>query len=113
MLLVPRIVFNNPNRKKSILKKYPFIENITPQFSLPQAKETEIHIPINWYISKKVTNLLKDSGGRLISVFYNLNTTGKIGVIKKIKGKISKRYYFDSNTPILNEFKKNKKEFYF
>ena len=65
------------------------------------------------YISKKVIDLLKDSGGRLISVFYNLNTTGKIGIIKKIKGKTSKRYYFDSNTPILDEFKKNKKEFYF
>ena len=38
---------------------------------------------------------------------------GKIGIIKKIKGKLSKKYYLDSNTPILNDFKKIKKEFVF
>ena len=65
------------------------------------------------FISDKVLNLLKDNGGRLITVFYNFNMVGKIGIIKKIKGKLSKKYYLDSNTPILNDFKKIKKKFVF
>ena len=65
------------------------------------------------FISDKVLNLLKDNGGRLITVFYNFNMVGKVGIIKKIKGKLSKKYYLDSNTPILNDFKKIKKEFVF
>ena len=65
------------------------------------------------FISDKVLSLLKDNGGRLITVFYNFNMVGKVGIIKKIKGKLSKKYYLDSNTPILNDFKKIKKKFVF
>ena len=56
------------------------------------------------FISNKVLNLLKNNGGRLITVFYNSSMVGKVGIIKKIKGKVSKRYYLNSNTSILDDF---------
>tara|TARA_B100001013_G_scaffold335323_1_gene253682 strand:- start:873 stop:1535 length:663 start_codon:yes stop_codon:yes gene_type:complete len=65
------------------------------------------------FISNKVLDLLKSDGGKLITVFYHSDMVGKIGIIKKIKGKLYKKYYYDSNTPILNDFRKNRKEFIF
>ena len=58
--------------------------------------------------------LLKDDGGRLITVLYkNTEKLGKIYLIKKIKKKITSRFYMGSHTPILSDFRKNKKEFIF
>ena len=65
------------------------------------------------FISNKVLNLLKNNGGRLITVFYNSSMVGKVGIIKKIKGKVSKKYYLNSNTPLLDDFRRSKKEFIF
>ena len=58
-------------------------------------------------------NSLKSNGGLLITVLYDNNKTGKIHIAKKIKGKLSKRNYISAQTPILKDFKKNKKEFIF
>jgi len=66
------------------------------------------------FIPKNILELLKDDGGRLITVLYkNTEKLGKIYLIKKIKKKITSRFYMVSHTPILSDFRKNKKEFIF
>ena len=62
-------------------------------------------IPINLF------NSLKNDGGALITVLYDNNNVGKIHIVKKINGKISRTNYIGVQTPILKEFKKKKKEF--
>ena len=51
------------------------------------------------------------AGGSLITVLYDNNNVGKIHIVKKINGKISRTNNIDVQTPILKEFKKEKKEF--
>ena len=63
------------------------------------------HIPTNLFDS------LKNDGGTLITVLYDSNDIGKIHIVKKSNGKISKTNYITAQTPILKEFKKKKKEF--
>ena len=62
-------------------------------------------IPANLFDS------LKNDGGTLITVLYDNNNVGKIHIVKKINGKISRTNNIGVQTPILKEFKKKKKEF--
>ena len=62
-------------------------------------------IPVNLFDS------LKNDGGALITVLYDNNNVGKIHIVKKINGKISRTNNIGVQTPILKEFKKKKKEF--
>ena len=64
------------------------------------------------YIPNNLLNCLKNDEGTLITVLYN-NDIGKIHIVKKIRGKISKTNYINAQTPILKEFQKIKKEFIF
>ena len=88
-------VFSNPNTCKKIKNKFDII------FIFGGVQ----------IISERILDLLNDNGGRLITVLYNFNNTGKIGVITKINGKISQRKYSDAQTPIINDFRNNKKQF--
>jgi len=63
------------------------------------------HIPDNLFDS------LKNDGGTLITVLYDDNDIGKIHIVKKLNGKISRTSYISAQTPILKEFQKIRKEF--
>jgi len=63
------------------------------------------------YIPSILLDSLKNDGGVLITVLYHNNDVGKIHIIKKLNGKISRKNYIIAQTPILKEFKKTKKEF--
>ena len=63
------------------------------------------HIPDNLFDS------LKNDGGTLITVLYDDNDIGKIHIVKKLNGKISRTNYISAQTPILKEFQKIRKEF--
>ena len=66
------------------------------------------------FIPKNILELLKENGGRLITVLYkDSDKLGRIYLIKKIRNKISAKFYIEPHTPILEDFKKNKKEFIF
>ena len=66
------------------------------------------------FIPKNILELLKENGGRLITVLYkDSDKLGRIYLIKKIRNKISAKFYIETHTPILEDFKKNKKEFIF
>ena len=54
---------------------------------------------------------LKNDGGTLITVLYDDNDIGKIHIVKKLNGKISRTNYISAQTPILKEFQKIRKEF--
>ena len=63
------------------------------------------HIPTNLFDS------LKNDGGTLITVLYDNNDVGKIHIIKKLNGKISRTNYITAQTPVLKDFQKTRKEF--
>ena len=65
------------------------------------------YIPVNLFDS------LKSDGGSLITVLYDNNDIGKIHVVKKLNGKISRTNYISVQTPVLKDFKKKTKEFIF
>ena len=65
------------------------------------------------YIPSNLLDSLKNDGGSLITVFYDNNYNGKIHIIKKINGIISRNNFFTAQTPIISEFQKLKKEFIF
>tara|TARA_B100001123_G_scaffold181734_1_gene208116 strand:+ start:113 stop:769 length:657 start_codon:yes stop_codon:yes gene_type:complete len=54
---------------------------------------------------------LKDDGGSLLTVLYDNKDIGRIHMIKKSKGNISRTNHIFAQTPLLNEFKKTTKEF--
>ena len=63
------------------------------------------------YIPTNLFDSLKNDGGTLITVLYDNNDVGKIHIVKKSNGKISRTNYITAQTPILKEFQKTKKEF--
>ena len=65
------------------------------------------------YIPANIFDSLKSDGGSLITVLYDNNDIGKIHIVKKINGKISRTNYISAQTPILKEFQKTTKEFIF
>ena len=65
------------------------------------------NIPIGLFES------LKNDGGCLVTVLYDNTQIGKIHIVKKINGKISKTNFITAQTPILKEFQRTTKEFIF
>ena len=63
------------------------------------------NIPIGLFES------LKNDGGCLVTVLYDNTQIGKIHIVKKINGKISKTNFITAQTPVLKEFQKTTKEF--
>ena len=63
------------------------------------------------YIPTNLLDSLSNNGGTLITVLYDNNDVGKIHIVKKSNGKISRTNYITAQTPILKEFQKTKKEF--
>ena len=64
------------------------------------------------FIPNNLIDSLKNEGGSLLTVLYN-NNIGKIHIVKKLKGKISRINYISAQTPVLKEFQKTRKEFIF
>ena len=56
---------------------------------------------------------LKNDGGCLVTVLYDNTQIGKIHIVKKINGKISKTNFITAQTPVLKEFQRTTKEFIF
>ena len=65
------------------------------------------------YIPANIIDSLKSDGGSLITVLYDNNDIGKIHIVKKFNGKISRANYIFAQTPVLKEFQKTTKEFIF
>ena len=65
------------------------------------------NIPIGLFES------LKNDGGCLVTVLYDNTQIGKIHIVKKINGKISKTNFITAQTPVLKEFQRTTKEFIF
>ena len=65
------------------------------------------NIPIGLFES------LKNDGGCLVTVLYDNAQIGKIHIVKKINGKISKTNFITAQTPVLKEFQRTTKEFIF
>ena len=63
------------------------------------------------YIPTNLFDSLKNDGGTLITVLYDNNDIGKIHIVKKLNGKISRTNNISAQTPILKEFYKKPKEF--
>ena len=63
------------------------------------------------YIPTNLFDSLKNDGGTLITVLYDNNDVGKIHIVKRLNGKISRTNYITAQTPILKEFQKTRKEF--
>ena len=63
------------------------------------------------YIPKKLFELIKSDGGTLLTVLYGNNDIGRVHVVKKLNGKISRTNFLSAQTPIIKEFKKTKKQF--
>ena len=63
------------------------------------------NIPIGLFES------LKNDGGCLVTVLYDNTQIGKIHIVKKINGKISKTNFITAQTPVLKEFQRTTKEF--
>jgi len=63
------------------------------------------------YIPSNLFDSLKNDGGTLITVLYDNNDIGKIHIVKKLNGKISKTNYITAQTPVLKDFQKTRKEF--
>ena len=63
------------------------------------------------YIPTNLFDSLKNDGGTLITVLYDNNDVGKIHIVKKSNGKISKTNYITAQTPVLKDFQKTTKEF--
>jgi len=96
-LNINNIVFLNKNPVNGLKKKFDII------FIFGGVQ----YIPANLFDS------LKSDGGSLITVLYDNNYIGKIHIVKKINGKISRTNYISAQTPILKEFQKTTKEFIF
>ena len=64
------------------------------------------------YIPKNIFDSLKNDGGGLITILYQ-NDLGRIHIIKKTNGRISRTNNISAQTPIIKEFRKVKKEFIF
>ena len=96
-LNINNIVFLNKNPVNGLKKKFDII------FIFGGVQ----YIPANLFDS------LKSDGGSLITVLYDNNDIGKIHIVKKINGKISRTNYISAQTPILKEFQKTTKEFIF
>ena len=96
-LNISNIVFLNKNPVNGLKKKFDII------FIFGGVQ----YIPANLFDS------LKSDGGSLITVLYDNNDIGKIHIVKKINGKISRTNYISAQTPILKEFQKTTKEFIF
>ena len=58
------------------------------------------NIPIGLFES------LKNDGGCLVTVLYDNTQIGKIHIVKKINGKISKSNFITAQTPVLKEFQR-------
>tara|TARA_B100001179_G_scaffold134239_1_gene96453 strand:- start:1668 stop:2324 length:657 start_codon:yes stop_codon:yes gene_type:complete len=65
------------------------------------------------YIPIHLLDSLKNDGGSLVTVLYDNAQIGKIHIVKKINGKISKKNFITAQTPILKEFQRTTKEFIF
>ena len=63
------------------------------------------------YIPVGLFDSLKNDGGSLVTVLYDNAQIGKIHIVKKINGKISKTNFITAQTPLLKEFQKTTKEF--
>ena len=61
------------------------------------------------YIPTNLFDSLKNDGGTLITVLYDNNDVGKIHIVKRLNGKISRTNYITAQTPILKEFQKTRK----
>ena len=96
-LNISNIVFLNKNPVNGLKKKFDII------FIFGGVQ----YIPTNLFDS------LKSDGGSLITVLYDNNDIGKIHIVKKLNGKISRTNYISAQTPILKEFQKTTKEFIF
>ena len=96
-LNIHNIVFLNKNPLRGLKKKFDII------FIFGGVK----YIPVNLFDS------LKNDGGSLITVLFNNNDVGKIHIVKKLNGIISRINYISAKTPILKEFCKTTKEFIF
>ena len=96
-LNISNIVFLNKNPVNGLKKKFDII------FIFGGVQ----YVPANLFDS------LKSDGGSLITVLYDNNDIGKIHIVKKINGKISRTNYISAQTPILKEFQKTTKEFIF
>ena len=96
-LNISNIVFLNKNPVNGMKKKFDII------FIFGGVQ----YIPANLFDS------LKSDGGSLITVLYDNNDIGKIHIVKKLNGKISRTNYISAQTPILKEFQKTTKEFIF
>ena len=96
-LNISNIVFLNKNPVNGLKKKFDII------FIFGGVQ----YIPANLFDS------LKSDGGSLITVLYDNNDIGKIHIVKKLNGKISRTNYISAQTPILKEFQKTTKEFIF
>ena len=96
-LNISNIVFLNKNPVNGLKKKFDII------FIFGGVQ----YIPANLFDS------LKSDGGSLITVLYDNNDIGKVHIVKKINGKISRTNYISAQTPILKEFQKKTKEFIF
>ena len=96
-LNINNIVFLNKNPVNGLKKKFDII------FIFGGVQ----YIPANLFDS------LKSDGGSLITVLYDNNDIGKIHIVKKLNGKISRTNYISAQTPILKEFQKTTKEFIF
>ena len=96
-LNIHNIVFLNKNPRSGLKKKFDII------FIFGGVQ----YIPVNLFDS------LKNDGGSLITVLFNNNDVGKIHIVKKLNGIISRINYISAKTPILKEFCKTTKEFIF
>ena len=96
-LNISNIVFLNKNPVNGLKKKFDII------FIFGGVQ----YIPANLFDS------LKSDGGSLITVLYDNNDIGKVHIVKKLNGKISRTNYISAQTPILKEFQKTTKEFIF
>jgi len=96
-LNISNIVFLNKNPVNGLKKKFDII------FIFGGVQ----YIPANLFDS------LKSDGGSLITVLYDNNDIGKIHIVKKLNGIISRINYISAKTPILKEFCKTTKEFIF
>ena len=63
------------------------------------------------YIPVGLFDSLKNDGGSLVTVLYDNAQIGKIHIVKKINGKISKTNFITAQTRLLKEFQKTTKEF--
>ena len=101
-LNINKLNINNVN----FLNKNPII-GIKKKFDIIYIFGGVENIPIGLFES------LKNDGGCLVTVLYDNTQIGKIHIVKKINGKISKTNFITAQTPVLKEFQRTTKEFIF